>query len=321
MRNLQVGSFTQQNADALNLSLRDIRADFYVDGQTGFNGNEGTSPGLAFRSMSALNHPLTNYRRLVNHNQPITIAVAGVLTEEWSTPIVSDVTIIGAGNRPRQATTSGVANGGGATWLSPTSGTGALLTINGQAWTVKNLFFNNSATANPCVMLTNSGDTPLLANAEHTVLDGCVFTGTDDGVKSTGLPNWVTIQNCTFRGFSGASDLGIAYTVGAGTGTLLGWKILNNQFLGNTGHITAAFAGAEIAYNHFSYIFSGTTTTTQVVLTGGNDNAVHHNVFDLPFNTNLISGMFAGGTNDRWFWNYFGSAVTTTLASFSVPAT
>ena len=313
------GAFTRQNATQINNNFTALNTvDFWVRPQKGNNNGNGSvvhthgSYDNAFATMTGVSRYWT---------PGIVVGLEGVLLEEFSMPTgVNDITILGMGNQPRQATTSGVANGGGATWLSPSGGTGALLTLNGQATTVKNIFFNNSATANPCILLTNTGDGPALANAEHTVIDGCIFTGTDDGVKSTGLPNWVTIQNSKFFGFSGSGDLAISYTVGAGTGTLLGWSILNNQFLGNAGHITAGLASAEIAYNHFSYIWGAVTSTTQVVLTGGANNSVHHNTFDVPNSQNGITAMFAEGTNDRWMNNTMGTAVTTTLTRWGVPA-
>lgn len=304
-------------------SFTQINADFYVDGTYGFDGNPGTSPGLAFRTMLPLSYQLPLWRKNNNYNQQIVVALSGVLNQEWTGPKVNDVKIIGAAGSPRQATTSGVPNGGGATWLSPTSGSGALLVVQGQGWTVENLFFNNSATANPCVqVLTDgAGDPPLDADGSHFLLKSCILTGTDDGFWATGGTNFVVIDGCTFFGFSGSGDVAIKSTAGAGIGTNGWYRIVNNQFLGNAGHITVPMNGAEIANNHFSYIFNGTTTTTQVLLSGGANNSVHDNYFDIPANTNLISAMFSGGTNDRWYFNKFSTAVTTTIFSFGVPAT
>lgn len=271
------GAFTASDQAAINRGFTQINADFFVDGDYGFDGNPGTSAGLAFRTFGPLSLALTNYRRNNNTQKQIVIAFCGVTNYEWSTPKVNDVYLIGSAGYPRQATTSGVPNGGGATWLSPTSGTGALLTVNGQGWTVDGIFFNNSATANPCILLTNDGDPPVSACGESFLLQNCTLTGSDDGLKSTGLPNHVTIRNNVFRGFSGAGDIAISYAVGAGTGTLYNWKVLGNSFQANANHITMGSSGAEIAGNHFSYIDAGVTSTTQIVLTGGANNSVHDN--------------------------------------------
>jgi len=314
------GAFTSADQANINQSFTQINADFYVDGNNGFNGNPGTSQGLAFRTMSGLSLPLTLAKQ-ASPNKQFVVALTGVLNEEWSSPRVNDVVLIGAAGLPRQATTSGVPNFGGATWLSPSSGTGALLQPNGQGWVIQNIFFNNSATAAGCIKLVNAGDPPSSNCSEKTTIRGCILTGTDDGVAATDLPNNVLIEGCTFFGFSGSGDLGISSATGLGTGTLQNWVIRNCTFNGNANHITAPFTSSEITGCKFSYIYGSVTTTTQLLLSGGSNNSVHHNSFDIPFSTNLISAMFSGGTNDRWYFNSFATAVTTTIFSFGVPAT
>lgn len=300
-------------------SFTQINADFYVDGTYGFDGNPGTSPGLAFRTFLPLSYQLPLWRKNNNFNQQIVVAFSGVVNQEWSSPLVNDVKIVGAAGLPRQATTSGVPNGGGATWLSPSGGTGALLQPNGQGWVVENIFFNNSATAAGCVKLVNAGDPPTANCSEKFTLRNCILTGTDDGVAATDLPNNVLIEGCTFFGFSGSGDLGISSATGAGTGTLNNWLIQNCQFLGNAGHITAPFTSSTLRNNQFSYIYGSVTSTTQILLSGGSNNDVYLNRFAIPSTTNLISGMFSGGTNDRWGPNFTPNAVTTTINLYGVP--
>jgi len=314
------GAFTSADQATLSQAFTQINADFYVDGNNGFNGNPGTSQGLAFRTMSGTTQALLA-KKFLNPSWPVTIAVTGVLQEEYSSPRVNQVRVVGAQGLPLQATTSGVPNGGGATWMSPTSGSGALFQPNGQGWVIENLFFNNSATAAGCIKLVNAGDPPLSNCSEKTIIRNCILTGTDDGVAATDLPNNILIDGCTFFGFSGAGDLAISSATGAGTGTLNNWVIRNCTFNGNAGHITAPFTSSEITGCKFSYIYGSVTSTTQVLLSGGSNNSVHHNSFDIPASTNLISAMFSGGTNDRWYFNSFASAVATTIFSFGVPAT
>jgi hypothetical protein len=132
------GAFTARNIAAINSNFAAVEAiDYWVRPQAAVPDADGTY-AKPFASLTALGSRVTSGVR---------IGLEGVLKEEYSSPIVNDVTIIGArSNTPRQATTSGVPNGGGATWLSPTSGTGSLLTINGQGWRVENIYFNNTAT-------------------------------------------------------------------------------------------------------------------------------------------------------------------------------
>lgn len=316
----QVGAFTNQAAAAINASLQAVAPDFYVDGDYGFDGNDGLTPSTAFKSPGPLNLKLAEFRRNNNTSREIVVGLSGVINYEWSTPKVNDVKLVGLAGQPRQATTSGVANGGGCSWLSPTGGAAALLQPNGQGWTVENVFFSNSATAAPCIQLVNVGDPPTNNCSERFTLLNCTLTGSDEGISSTNQPNNIRIENCEFFGFSGAGDLAIAAVAG-GVGTLRNWQIRNCVFNGNAGHITAPLTSSEITGCKFSYIYGSTTSTTQVLLSGGENNSVHDNAFDLPHNTNGISAMFSGGTNDRWYFNRFATAVTTTIFAFSVPAT
>lgn len=312
------GTFTKRNKDTINSNFAELtQPDVWVRPQYGNNlGN-----GSATYPLGSYQNPYASMSGLAAILKPgMVVGLEGVLKEEYSSPRVNDVTLLGMGNMPRQATTSGVPNGGGATWLSPTSGTGALLQPNGQGWRIENIFFNCSATAAPAIKLVNAGDPPTSNCSEKTWVNNCIITGTDDGIAATDLPNHVWITNTTIFGCSGSGDLGISSATGAGTGTLLGWRILNCEFLGNAGHITAPFSSAEIAFNHFSYIYGSTTSTTQVTLTNGANNSVHHNYFDVDTTINGITAMFGGGTNDKWYWNYSSNAVATTIAKFGVPA-
>lgn len=317
----QQGILTAATLQAAEFSA--INANFYVDGNYGFDGNPGTSPGLAFRTFAPLTYQLPLWRKNNNYSQQIVVAMAGVVNQEWNAPIVSDVRIVGASaGNPRQATTSGVPNGGGATWLSPTSGTGSLLTINGQSWSVENIYFNNSATGatTGCISLTGGGDPPLTADAGHTVIKNCRFIGEANGLYINGGPGFLLVQNNIFQNFDSSGDCAVLAGGSGGTG----WqsRFLDNVFTANLTHIKGLSAayGWEVARNRFSYIDVGVTTTTQIDFTGGNNNSVHNNYFDLPYSTNGITAMFALGTNDRWYFNEFSTAVTTTIYSFGAPS-
>lgn len=315
-----IGAFTADSRDIINQNFTDINADYYIDANCGYDGNPGTSAGLAFKSMTPLTTVLPAFRR--KSSSVITVAFDGVLLQEYTTPIVSDVSLVGAANQPRQATTSGVANGGGATWLSPSGGTGALLTVRGQSWSVRNIYFNNSATAAPCVQLlmNGAGDPPIDASAEHASFYNCFFTGADDGLQSSGGPNFATIDSCRFFGFSGTGDIAISSTVGAGVHSLYGWVIKHCEFWGNTRHIQAGLNSASIHHNHFSYINNGVTTAIFYDATGGLNNAVYKNVFDVDSGNGGIAAMFVLGTNDRFSANALSTAVATTQFSWGDPA-
>lgn len=312
------GAFTRQNIQQINSNFAALsEPDVWVRPQYGNNnGNGSTYP------LGSYSNPYATMTGLAGILVPgMVVGLEGVLLEEYSSPRVNDVTIRGMANLPRQATTSGSPNGGGATWLSPSGGTGALLQPNGQGWTVENIFFNNSATAAGCIKLVNAGDPPTSNCSEKFTLRNCILTGTDDGVAATDLPNNVLIEGCTFFGFSGSGDLAISSATGVGTGTLNNWVIRNCTFNGNAGHITAPLTSSEIVGCKFSYIYGSVTSTTQVILTSGSNNSVHDNAFDVPYSQNGLTAMFALGTNDRWYFNKFATAVTTTIYSFGAPST
>lgn len=310
------GAFTRQNINTINSNFAALsEPDFWVRPQVGSNNGNGTSYPLgSFQNPYA---DMTGFAGLLIPG--MVIGLEGVLLQEYSSPIVSDVTIRGMGNQPRQATTSGTPNGGGATWLSPSGGTGALLQPNGQAWRVDNVFMNNSATGAGCIKLVNAGDPPASNCSEKFWLSNCILTGSDDGIAAVDLPNNVRIQSSIFFGFSGSGDLAISSATGVGTGTLQNWTIEDCDFLGNAGHITAPFTSARIRRNNFSYIYGAVTSTTQILLAGGSNNDVYDNRFAIPSTTNGISAMFSGGTNDRWGPNVTPDAVSTTIFLFSVP--
>jgi hypothetical protein len=315
-----IGAFTANSRDIINQNFSQINADFYVDANHGFDGNPGTSAGLAFKSMTPLTTVLPAFR--AKSSLPITVALDGVLRQEWTAPIISDVSIIGAGNQPRQATTSGVANGGGATWLSPTSATDSLLTIRGQSWRVQNIYFNNSCTTatTGCIDLQGGGDPPLTADAGGTQIYGCRFTGEANGIYLDGGPGFLDIAHNTFMFFDSSGDCAIL--AGGSGGTGYGTVVRSNFFESNLTHIKALSTAYswKVFDNHMSYISGGVTTSVFIDFTGGNQNSIYKNVFDVDSGNGGIAAMFVLGTDPRASANALSTAVTTTQFSWGDPA-
>lgn len=311
------GAFTRQNIQDINNNFAAVtQPDIWVRPQAGTTDSAGDgSYAKPYVSMAG-----AVGSRLFGPG--VVIGLEGVLLEEITMPIVNDVSIVGMANQPRQATTSGAPNGGGATWLSPSGGTGSLLTWRGQAGLIQNIYFNNTATGatTGCVKLVGGGDPPLTPDAGHTRIYGCRFTGEANGIYISAGPGFLDIKDNIFLNFDSASDCAILAGDAGGTG----WqsRIRNNVFTANTIHIKGlSWAyGWEVCDNRFSYIDVGVTTTTQIDFTGGSNNSVHDNTFDLPYNTSGITAMFALGTNDRWKFNKFSTAVTTTIFSFGAPS-
>jgi hypothetical protein len=319
------GVFTQGAINAINANFAALQGpDVWVRPQYGKNNGNGSvknplgSYDNAYATMSGLASALRPGLR---------IGLQGVLFEEYAFPLgVNDLTVIGMANTPRQATTSGVPNGGGATWITPAAGatstTTPLVIVKGQATTFANIYFSSTATAAPCVQLlmNGAGDPPVDASAEHAAFYNCIFTGADDGLSSSGGPNFCTVDGCTFLNFNGTGDIAISSVTGAGVHSLQGWTIKNCEFRGNTRHIQAALTGASIHDNHFTYIYGGTTTAIFYDATGGSDNAVWRNAFDVDSGNAGIAAMFVLGTNDRFSANSLSTAVTTTQFSWGDPA-
>ena len=310
------GALTNKNISDINSNFAAVQLpDIWVRPQYGVNATADGTYAKPYATMAgAFGSPL--------FVPGCVIGLLGVLFEEVSAPIVNDITILGMGNKPRQATTSGAANGGGATWLSPTSGTGSLLTINGQGWRVQNIYFNNSATGatTGCIKLTGGGDPPLTADAGHAQIIGNVFTGEANGIYINGGPGFLQIEGNTFLFFDSSGDCAIL--AGGSGGTGYGSRVIGNFFESNLTHIKAlatAYAWV-VARNHFSYVSGSVTTVVFIDFTGGNQNSVYENVFDVDSGNGGIANMFVQGTTDAWSANVLGTAVATDLFSWGDPA-
>lgn len=297
------GVFSRQNISDLNFNFQALQGvDVWVRPQYGNNNTADGSYEKPFATMAGISS------RLV---PGLVIGLQGVLQEEFTAPLgVNNVTIIGQQDVPRQATTSGVANGGGATWLSPSGGTSWLLRLRAQGWTIANIYFNNSATAAPCIsILTDgAGDPPTDSDGAHTLIYNCILTGADDGVNVNGGTNFVRIVNSTLFGFSGAGDIAISSTAGAGVGTLLDWRILNCKFFNNAANITAGFSHATIS----GCVFEN-GSASNINLTGGTaPNYVVGNYFNIAADDFDPAGGTTGVTGDVWS-NTLTNAIETGL--------
>lgn len=298
------GVFSRQNISDINSNFNSIvgGVDAWVRPQTG---NANSADG------SYDNPYVTMAAAAAAAEDGDVIGLEGVLREHFVSPLgLNNVTVVGLQVTPRQATTDGTPNGGGATWLSPSTATNtsALIRVRGQGWTLQNIYFNNSATSNGCVQPFTDGDPPAAADGAHLLIDNCILTGAAYGVYASGGTNFVTIRNSTLFGFSGASDAAIAQTVGAGIGTLLGWQILNCRIYGNASNIVMPFNQAVIKG---CTITNG--TAANINLTGGTaPNYVQQNAFNIAAGDFDPAGGTTGVTGDVWS-NYLTDAVETGL--------
>ena len=310
------GAFTAKNISDINSNFTALtQPDIWVRPQYG---NNASADGSYDKPFATVNGAISSSLCVPG----CVIGLLGVTTEEVDGPIVNDISIIGMGNKPRQATTSGAPNGGGATWLSPSGGTGSLLTINGQGWRVENISFNNSATGatTGCIEIVGGGDPPATADGGHATIRNNIFTGEANGIYINGGPGFLLIEGNTFLFFDSTGDCAIL--AGGSGGTGYGSRIIGNYFESNLTHIKALATAYSwvVADNHMSYISGSVTTGVFIDFTNGNQNSVYGNYFDVDSGNGGIAAMFIPGTNDRWYLNGLSTAVTTTIFSFGDPA-
>lgn len=228
----------------------------------------------------------------------VVIGIVGVLREQFTTPLgVNNVTLVGQQNIPRQSTTSGVPNGGGAVWLVPSSGvsaSSALIRVQGQGWTLANLYFNStSITSNGAIEPHTVGDPPAEADAAHLLIYNCIITGAKYGVYCPTGTNYVRIVDSEIFGYSDSGDVAIQAT--GGIGTLLDWRISGCKLYSNANQIIAALNKGWITG---CAIDSGTVT---IALTNGTaPNRVIGNSFNIAAADFDPAGGVTGVTGDVW---------------------
>lgn len=231
-----------------------------------------------------------------------TIHVRGKVREQLTTPAgVFDVTLLGAGNRPRHADdhteSNGLRGSSAATWTAPASGSTAtpLLTIQQQGWRVHGFVFQLSGDADACIYLhktDDSGDDERdggHAEISYNKFQGTVGTPAGNGIETNGV-GFACIQNNLFFGFVN----GIV-KVGSAGGQVGWWEVIGNRFDDCTNAIDVPFYRSVLESNKFL-----SNITIEMDLTDGNDNMVINNYFsgNAAFETNVA------GTNDMWFPNY-----------------
>lgn len=282
------GSFTQANINRINANFAALSGvDAWVRPQAAVAGPDGTY-AKPYGSMAALAGVIRS---------GMVIGLEGVLFEQYATPLgVNNVTLLGFQSIPRQATTSGVANGGGATWLAPSSVTASqsLLRVQGQGWTVSGIYFNSTGiTTNGAIEPHTVGDPPTQADGAHLLIDNCIITGAKYGVYCPTGTNYVRIANSEIFGFSDSGDVAIQAT--GGIGTLLDWRIVNCKLFSNANGIIAALNKGWITG---CAIDSGTVT---ISLTNGTaPNRVIGNSFNIAAADFDPAGGVNGVTGDVW---------------------
>jgi len=231
------------------------------------------------------------------------IYLSGVLKEQAVTPQdVFDVTILGAANRPRQATDGGVPTGGGASWLAPASpaATTPLLKIREQGWSVINIQFAPVASS-ACIRLSRA-ETAADMDGSHASIIGCYFVGGGAlgiGIEDVGGCGHVLVEDCEFESLLDSGLKGIS----TGIAVPLNWTIRNNKFKTNLNDIKMSLSYGQILGNRFCTAGAGAVnkviSTTAVAVQGGN-NQVLLNFFNNSEAQIAPASGYTGAATDLW---------------------
>lgn len=246
------------------------------------------------------------------------IYLSGVLREQAVAPDgVFDVTILGAANTPRQATSSGTPTGGGASWLAPTSPTATtpLFEVTRAGWSFYNIQFSPT-TSSAAVRLTRSGTVDLI-DASHARFENCYFLGGGSGqigIEDNGGSGFVEVSNCRFQLLTGTAIL----SLNTAAAVPLSWLIESSRFQQNTNDIKMSLSYAIIRKNRFLTAGSGATnkviSTTFIAAQGGN-NLVTLNHYNNTAAQMANASGYTGAASDSWSEGFCTDAV-----DYGVPA-
>lgn len=225
------------------------------------------------------------------------VFILGVLREQFVAPLgVHDVTIIGAANRPRQATSGGVPNGGGATWLAPTAPVAAtpLLELREQGWSLQNIFMNSPADA-ACVKMHRE-ETATYPDASHASFQGCRFSGFV-GLEDYGGQSDVLVDECQFDNLAGVGGAAIKVT-NQGIAIPNLWTVQNSRFLRQVNGIIGAWTDSWFRYNQIQ--FATTVTINSASGNVGLRNNWYLNQFNIAAADFDPAGGITGNATDTW---------------------
>jgi len=257
-------------------------------------GGFGRSPSGNFSSFADLK-PHLRSRDIVY--------VFGVVREHFVTPAgVYDVTVLGAANQPRQATSGGVPTGGGASWLPPTSPTALtpLVEVIAQGWVFQNIEFAPTTSA-AAIRLTRSASVDA-TDASHAQIIDCYFLGGGTGqigIEDNGGASFVLVDGCRFQALTGTAILGLT----TASNVPQDWRIVNCIFWQNTNDIKMSLNFSVIQNCHFCSAGSGSTNkvVSTVALSGqGANNHITLNFFHNSAAQVQISNGYSGASTDMW---------------------
>lgn len=267
----------------------------------GSDSNTGRSPTSAFATIARALALVDNFDIIV---------LSGVFREQCVAPNgVFDVTIVGAANRPRQATSSGTATGGGASWLAPSSPTATtpLLELVRSGWVISNIQMAPVASS-ACIRLTRSASVDLI-DASHTILDNMYMVGggaSGIGVEDNGGCGFVLITNSRFQALGDTAIKSLNTAAAVPLGWQIGRQGQGNRFQQNLNDIKMSLSYGAIENNKFMTAGSGATnkiiSDTFISTQGGNNHILLNQFSNTEAELAPGSG-YTGAATDTWM-NY-----------------
>jgi hypothetical protein len=266
-----------------------------LKGPVGSDSNDGLSPLTPF---------LTIARVLTFIDCYDIVVLSGVFKEQVVAPVGPyDVTFVGSENDPRQATSGGVATGGGASWLAPANPTAAtpLIRVISQSWRFINIQFAPVA-ASACITFDRR-ETAAIPDSSHGSVLGCYFsTGGAAGLGIEGIEvKKLRIEGNRFEALTGVGGTAIKTTAGLGIANPQHWTIADNIFVQNSNDIIASLDFSFINRNMF-FSTNPIEGGQRVKIDGGGTgrNRVILNQFsDIAADVVIAKG-YKPGTNDVW---------------------
>lgn len=265
---------------------------WFVDTNSGIAGADARTPSTPEKTMGAV---------FLRMEAGARIYFRGNINEQLTSPIgVPDVTIIGAGTRPRHADTHPL-NGqiSGSTWKIGSLGNAPLLILRNPGWRIVNVLFAAHA-SNYALRLDRTGvEDATEQDASHLEVIGCRFASGGGGISDVGGCFDVGLYDNWFQALTTACILGVG---NIGVGQLM-WHIRNNHFNNFTNGVKIAAHECIIEGNFFTD--GGTPNTTFVLNTAngaGRDNFIFRNVFQTA-TANFNTPDIVGNATDVWAMN------------------
>lgn len=284
---------------------------YFVDAsnfsQAASDGNDGLSPDTPLSTMERAFELIEAKVSFGQGGSGSVICFIGNVAEQLVTPAgVFDVTVIGCGNRPRNADAfNGNSGYSAATWKPPASATAAtaLCRVLQQGWAFYNILFDPPADAAALEFVRNAGSGTSERDASHFTVIGNRFGAGQNHIAIGATSFTENLFNGLIAGNTFNDATAASIMTGGGVAGFR-HQIVDNVFIDNESHIDLPLNEGLIARN-----IIGPFTTTAIDLTGGANNVVGpHNVLSGTYDN---GGGYTESGTDTWAGNYTEAGITT----------